>query len=177
VIAASRSAGYNSAMDQIISALSGHQQFTAGFMDSRPRHFGAYNKGMLPSRGAADIAAAVVPQHQADQDIFAALTDLVHGVQQESGSGPGGAAPGAPSPVPRNVLIPVSIVFVVAVLGFFLIARPVRKRRQRELKEAKSAAQGRLDRAQRRGHRPPRGPLHPGQPGSGRRTRRGTERL
>jgi hypothetical protein len=48
VVAASGSAGYTSAMDQIISALSGHQQFTAGFMDSRLKHFGAYNKGMLP---------------------------------------------------------------------------------------------------------------------------------
>ena len=30
---------------------------------------------------------------------------------------------------------------MVAVLGFFFIARPVRQRRQRELKEAKLAAQ------------------------------------
>jgi uncharacterized membrane protein YgcG len=141
VVAASGSAGYNSAMDQIISALSGHQQFTVGFMDSRLRHFGAYNKGMLPSHGAADIAATVVQQHKADQDIFAALTDFVNRVQQESGSGPGGAAPSAPSHVLRNVLIAVSIVFVVVMLGFFLIARPIRKRRQRELQEAKSAAQ------------------------------------
>jgi hypothetical protein len=65
----------------------------------------------------------------------------VHGVQQESGSGPGAAAPGAPSPVLRNVLIAAGIVFVVIMPAFFLIARPVRKRRQRELKEAKSAAQ------------------------------------
>jgi hypothetical protein len=41
VVAASGSAGHNSAMDQVISALSGHQQFTVGFMDSRLRHFGA----------------------------------------------------------------------------------------------------------------------------------------
>jgi uncharacterized membrane protein YgcG len=141
VVAASGSVDYTSAMDQIISALSGHQQFTAGFMDSRLRRFGAYNKGMLPPRGAADIAATAVQQHQADQDIFAALTDFVHGVQQESGSGPGPAAPGAPSPVLRNVLIAAGIVFVVVMPAFFLIARPVRKRRQRELKEAKSAAQ------------------------------------
>jgi hypothetical protein len=141
VVAASGSPGYNSAMDQIISALSGHEQFTAGFMDSRLRHFGAYNKGMLPSHGAADIATTVVQQHQADQDIFAALTDFVNDVQHESGAGPGGAASSPPSHVLRNVLIAVSIVFVVVVLGFVLIARPIRQRRQRELKEAKSAAQ------------------------------------
>ena len=34
-----------------------------------------------------------------------------------------------------------SVVLALAVLGFFLIARPVRQRRQRELKEAKLAAQ------------------------------------
>ena len=35
VVAASSSPGYDSAMNQIISALTGHQQFIAGFMDSR----------------------------------------------------------------------------------------------------------------------------------------------
>jgi preprotein translocase subunit YajC len=141
VVAASGSSGYNSAMRQIISALGGHAQFTVGFMDSRLRHFGAYNKGMLPSRGAADIATRVVEQHQADGNIFAALTDFVTDVQHEAGSGAGGAAVNAPSQLLRNVLIAFSIVLVVGVLGFFLIARPIRKRRQRELNEAKSAAQ------------------------------------
>src|SRR4249919_473803 len=147
VVAASGSPGYNSAMSQIISALSGHPQFTVGFMDSRLRHFGAYNKGMLPSHGAADIATTVVEQHQADRNIFAALTDFVNDVQHQAGSGSGsgsgasGATASAPSHVLRNVLIAFSVIFVVVVLGFFLIARPVRKRRQRELKEAKAAAQ------------------------------------
>jgi hypothetical protein len=141
VVAASGSSGYNSAMNQIISTLSGHEQFTVGFMDSRLRHFGAYSRGMLPSHGAADIATKVVEQHQADQNIFAALTDFVIDVQHEAGSGSGGAAVSAPSHTLRNVLIAFSIVIVLAVLGFFLIARPIRKRRQRELKDAKSAAQ------------------------------------
>jgi len=141
VVAPSGSSGYNSAMNQIISALSGHAQFTVALMDSRLRHFGAYNKGMLPSHGAAGIAARVVEQHQADQNISAALTDFVTDVQSEAGSGSGGAAVNAPSHVLPNVLIASSIVFVLGVLGFFLIARPLRKRRQRELKEAKSAAQ------------------------------------
>jgi uncharacterized membrane protein YgcG len=141
VVAASGSLGYNSAMNQIISALSGHQQFSVGFMDSRLRHFGAYNKGLLPSHGAADIATTVVQQHQADQNIFAVLTDFVNDVQHEAGSGSGGAAPSAPSHMLRNVLIAFSVVFVVVMLGFFLIARPIRQRRQRELEETKSAAQ------------------------------------
>ena len=141
MVAASGSSGYNSAMNPIIGALSGHAQFTVGFMDSRLGHFGAYNKGMLPSHGAADIAARVVEQHQADQNIFAALTDFVNDVQDESGSGSGSAAAGAPSHVLRNVLIAFGIISAIAVLGFFLIAPPIRERRRRELREAKSAAQ------------------------------------
>jgi uncharacterized membrane protein YgcG len=147
VVAASGSSGYNSAMNQIIGALSGHPQFTVGFLDSQQKHFGAYNKGMLPPHGAADIATSVVKQHQSDRDIFAALTDFVTDVQREastgSGSSPGpaGAAAGAPSHTLRNALIIVGVIAVVAALGFFFIARPVRKRRQQELKEAKLAAQ------------------------------------
>jgi uncharacterized membrane protein YgcG len=147
VVAPSGSSGYDSAMNQIISALSGHPQFTVGFLDSRQKHFGAYNKGMLPAGGAADIATSVVKQHQADQDIFAALTDFVTDVQREASSGsgsspgPAGAAASAPSHALRNVLITVGAIAVVAALGFFLIARPIRQRRQRELKDAKLAAQ------------------------------------
>jgi uncharacterized membrane protein YgcG len=96
---------------------------------------------MLPSGGAADIATKVVEQHQADQNIFAALTAFVNNVQHEAGSASGPAAASEPSHVLRNVLIAVSIIFVLVTLGFFLIARPIRRRRQRELKEAKSAAQ------------------------------------
>src|SRR5262252_7271140 len=132
VVAASGSSGYNSAMNQIISALNGHPQFTAGFLDSQHKHFGAYNKGMLPSGGAADIATSVVDQHRADQDIFAALTDFVGDVQDQASPGSGGAAAGAPSHALRNVLITVGAIAVVAALGLFLIARPLRQRRQRE---------------------------------------------
>src|SRR5882757_10515900 len=62
VAAPSGSSGYNSAMRQIVSDLNGHSQFTVGFLDSRLRHFGADNKGMLPSHGAAAIATQVVRQ-------------------------------------------------------------------------------------------------------------------
>ena len=141
VVAASGSAGYNSAMNQIISGLGGHPQFTVGFLDSQLRHFGAYSKGMLPSGGAADIATRVVEQHRADQNVFAALTAFVDDVQHEAGPASGAGADSAPSHVLRNVLITLSIISVLAALGFFLIARPVRNRRRRELKEAKSAAQ------------------------------------
>src|SRR5215813_1244043 len=150
VVAASGSSGYNSAMNQIISALSGHPEFTVGFLDSQHKHFGAYNKGMLPSGGAADIATSVVKQHQSDQDIFAALTDFVTDVQRGastgSGSSPGpaGAAASAPSHTLRNVLIIVGVIAIVAALGIFFIGRPIRKRRQQELKEAKLAAQDNL---------------------------------
>jgi hypothetical protein len=128
-------------MIQIIGALSGHAQFTVGLLDSRRMHFGAYHKGMLPSGGAADIATRVVNQHQADQNISAALMDFVKDVQHDAGSGSGAAAAGAPSHVLRNVLIAVGVIVVLGVLGFFLIARSIPRRRQRELKEAKSAAQ------------------------------------
>ncbi len=117
-------------MNQIIAALNGHKQFTVGFLDSRQNHFGAYNKGMLPSHGAADIATRVVEQHQADQNIFAALTDFVSEVQQEAVPGSQvGSEVSAPSHTLRNVVIAFSVVFVLVVLGFFLIARPIRERR------------------------------------------------
>ncbi len=142
VVAASGSAGYDSTMNQVIGALSGHPQFTVGFLDSRLNHFGAYNKGMLTAGGAAGIATQVVEQHQADQNVFAALTDFVNAVQDQAGSGPGsGAAASAPSDAPRNAAIGLSVVLALAALGFFLIARPIRRRRERELTEAKRAAQ------------------------------------
>jgi uncharacterized membrane protein YgcG len=141
VVAASGSSGYNAAMHQIISGLSGHKQFTVGFLDSRRRHFGAYNKGMLRPHGAADIATSVVEQHQADQNIFAALTDFVNDVQHEAAPGSGGTSVSAPSHVLRNVLITIAVILVLAMLGFFLVARPIRKRQQREVQEVKSAAQ------------------------------------
>jgi uncharacterized membrane protein YgcG len=140
-VGASGSAGYNSAMKEIINALNGHPQFTVGFVDSQAGHFGAYSKEMLPSGGAADIATRVVEQHQADQNVAAALTAFVDNVQHEAGSASGTAAASGPSHVLRDVLIAFSIIFALVALGFFLIARPIRRRRQRELKEMKSAAQ------------------------------------
>jgi len=117
VVAASGSAGYNAAMDQIISALNGHEQFTVGFLDTRQKHFGAYSKGMLPSGDAADIATRVVQEHQSDQNIFAALTDFVKDVQADIGSGSGSAAVSAPSHVLRDVLITVGVILLLALLG------------------------------------------------------------
>jgi uncharacterized membrane protein YgcG len=141
VVAPSGSAGYGSSMNQIISMLSEHPEFTVGFLDSRLKHFGAYNQGMLPSGGAAGIATQVVEQHRADQNVAAALTDFVTDVQDRAGPGAGGAGASTPSHALRNVAIGVSVLLALGVLGFFLIARPVRQRRQRELKEAKLAAQ------------------------------------
>jgi uncharacterized membrane protein YgcG len=145
VVAASGQSGYNAAMGQIVSALGAkNKQFVTGFLDTRLRHFGAYNRGVLPQGAAADIATAVVQEHQADQDIFAALQDFVRQVQQQSGSAPGPAEPGttasAPSHTLRNVLIALGVILLLGI-GGFLIWRPRHMRRQRELSEAKAAAQ------------------------------------
>jgi uncharacterized membrane protein YgcG len=141
VVAASGPSGYNSEMSKIISALGEHGQFAAGFLDSRLRHFGAYNSGLLPAHGAAEIATRVVQQHQPDQNVFAALTAFVADVKQQAGSGPGAAAADASSHALQTVLITAGIILVVAVLGSVAIWRPIRKRRQRELRDAKLAAQ------------------------------------
>src|SRR5215467_14086472 len=134
VVAPSGSSGYNSAMSKIISDLSGHGQFTVGFLDSQRKHFGAYNSGMLPPHGAAAIATRVVQQHQADQNIDAALPDFVTEVRQHAGTG------GSASHTLRNVLIVLGVLVVIGLLGF-VIWRPIRRRRQQELKDAKLAAQ------------------------------------
>ena len=150
VAAPSGSSGYNSAMRQIISDLSGHSQFTVGYLDSRLRHFGAYNQGMLPSHGAASIATQVVQQHQADGNIFAALTGFVNDVQQQAtsgtgtagtGTGSGGSTSSGSSGALTAVLIVAGIIVLLAVLGGLFIWRPIRRRRQQELKDAKAAAQ------------------------------------
>jgi hypothetical protein len=141
VVAPSGSSGYNSAMSKIISDLSGHGQFTVGFLDSQRQHFGADNSGMLPSHGAAAIATRVVQQHQADQNIDAALSDFVTEVQQQAGTGSGEAAGGGASHTLRNVLIVLGVLVLIGLLGFFVIWRPIRRRRQQELKDAKLAAQ------------------------------------
>jgi uncharacterized membrane protein YgcG len=142
VVAPSGSSGYNSAMSKIISDLSGHEQFTVGFLDSsRPEHFGAYNSGMLPPHGAAAIATRVVQQHEADKNIDAALSDFVTDVQQQAGTGSGEAAGGSASHTLRNSLIVLGVIVLLGLLGFFVIWRPIRRRRQQELKDAKLAAQ------------------------------------
>src|SRR5215470_3107872 len=141
VVAPSGPSGYNSAMSKIISDLSGHEQFTVGFLDSRLKHFGADNSGMLPPHGAAAIATQVVQQHEADQNIDAALSDFVTDVQQQAGTGSGEAAGGSASHTLRNVLIVLGVIVLLGLLGFFVIWRPIRRRRQQELKDAKLAAQ------------------------------------
>ena len=141
MVAASGPSGYSSEMSKIISALRGHGQFAVGFLDTRLRHFGAYNSGVLPPHGAAEIATGVVQQHRADQNVFAALTAFVADVKHQAGSGPGAAAANRPSHVLQTVVITLSIILVMAMLGFFAIWRPIRKRRQQELKDAKLAAQ------------------------------------
>jgi uncharacterized membrane protein YgcG len=141
VVAPSGPSGYNSSMNEIIGALNGHDRFTVGFLDTRLRHFGAHSSGMLPAHGAADIATRVVQQHQADQDVFAALTAFVTDVKQQAEPGSGGAAAAPASHTLRNVLITLGIIAVITSVGFFVIGRPIRKRRERELSDAKAAAQ------------------------------------
>lgn len=144
VVAQSGAPGYNSAMNKIIGDLSGHEQFTVGFADSRLLHFGADSKGMLPAGAAGEIATRAVQAHQGGREVFALLTQFVGDVQHEAAAGPdsaGAAGAGGPSHVLRNLLIVLGVILVLGLLGFFLIARPVRDRRRRELREAKSAAQ------------------------------------
>jgi len=141
VVAPSGASGYNSAMNQVLGDLDGQARFTVGFVDSRLMHFGADSREMLPSRTAADIATRAVQENRGDQGVFPALTDFVGDVQREAGPGAGAAAASGPSHVLRDAVIALSIVLALVLLGFFLIARPLRDRRRRELREAKSAAQ------------------------------------
>ena len=143
VVAASGSAGYNAAMRQIISTLGAEKkEFAVGFLDSRLKHFGAGNRGVLPAGAAAHIATTVVQQHQSDQDIFAALQDFARDAQQESQApGSSAAAASPPSHTLRNVLIVIGVILLVVMLGGLFIWRPRRLRKQRELNEAKAAAQ------------------------------------
>lgn len=151
VVAAAGASGYNAAMRQIISGLSGSQdQFVVGFLDSGRRHFGAYNQGVLPPGGAASIATTVVNQHKADGDIFAALREFVQDVKQQAGSSANGNGAGA-APSSHGVsggLIAVGVIILAALGGFFLFLRPRRQRMRRkqeeqkeQLAEAKAAAQ------------------------------------
>jgi hypothetical protein len=151
VVAAAGAGGYNAAMQQLISSLSGSQsQFVVGFLDSGQRHFGADNQGVLPPGGAASIATTVVNQHKADGDIFAALQQFVLDVKQQAGSSVNGNGVGAvpSSPSAHGVsggLVAAGVIILAVLGGFFLFLRPRRQRRQREqaeqLAEAKAAAQ------------------------------------
>jgi hypothetical protein len=141
VVAAAGAGGYDGAMQQLISTLSGRQsQFVVGFLDSGRRHFGAYNQGVLPSGGAASIATAVVNQHKADGNIFAALQKFVQDVRQQAGSPVNGNGVGAaPSPSSSHGisggLIAVGVIILAGLGGFFLFLRPRRQRKQEEQKE------------------------------------------
>jgi hypothetical protein len=141
VVATAGTSGYDAAMQQLISSLSGSQsQFVVGFLDSGQRHFGAYNQGVLPSGGAASIATTVVNQHKADGDIFAALQKFVQDVKQQAGSSVNGNGVGAaPSPSSSHGvsggLIAVGVIMLAALGGFFLFLRPRRQRKQEEQKE------------------------------------------
>src|ERR1051326_8529294 len=105
VVATSGRAGYASAMRQLITDLGGHDEFTVGFLDVRRLHFGAYNRGMLPTGRAAALATIVVHQHQGDGDIFAALTDFVRDVQQGAGSSSGDSGTDSGPPVAVIIVI------------------------------------------------------------------------
>ena len=151
VVAAAGASGYDAAMQQLISSLSGiRSQFVVGFLDSGQRHFGAYNRGMLPSGGAASIATTVVNQHKADGNIFAALQEFVQDVKQQAGSPANGNGTGtAPSAPPAHgvsgALIAVGVIIVAALAGFFLFLRPrrqrLRRQRDEQLAEARAVAQ------------------------------------
>jgi hypothetical protein len=151
VVASAGSNGYNAAMQQLISSLSGsHRQFVVGFLDSGQKHFGAYNQGVLPSGGAAGIATTVVGQHKSDGNIFAALQEFVLDVKQQAGSAASGSGAGAaPSSSSSSGgtagLIAVGVIIAALLGGYFFFLRPRRQRMRREqaeqLAEAKAAAQ------------------------------------
>jgi type II secretory pathway pseudopilin PulG len=134
-------------MRQIIGDLSGHQQFTVGFLDTSRRHFGAASHGMLAPGAAAGLATQAVQQHRTD--IFAGLQQFVSGVKREAsgqsgtvqGSGGGDAGTSGSGSALPAVLIVIGVLAVLGLLGFLLIVRPIRRRRQQELKDAKTAAQ------------------------------------
>jgi len=151
VVAAAGASGYDAAMQQLISSLSGSRnQFVVGFLDSGQRHFGAYNRGVLSSGAAASIATTVVNRHKSDGDIFAALQEFVQDVKQQAGSsvngnGAGAAPSSSSSHGVSGGLIAVAVIILVALGGFFLFLRPRRQRMRRkqeeQLAEAKAAAQ------------------------------------
>jgi len=152
VVAPSGSSGYDPAMRQLIGTLGAkHNQFVVGFLDSRLKHFGAYNRGVVADGVAASVATTVVSQHRADGDIFAALQEFVQKVQQSAatpgtGSGPE-SAPASKSSTsgPPVGLIVLGVLILLGAGGYFFLLRPRRKRKrleqEQQLKEAKLAAQ------------------------------------
>ena len=152
VVAPSGSSGYDPAMRQLISTLGAkHGQFVVGFLDSRLKHFGAYNRGVVADGVAASVATNVVSQHRADGDIFAALQEFVQEIQQSAATpgtkpGPEGAPASQPSASgPPVGLIVLGVIILLAAGGYFFLLRPRNKRKRQEaeqqLKEAKLAAQ------------------------------------
>ena len=148
VVAPSGSSGYDRAMSQLISTLGAkHSQFVVGFLDSRLKHFGAYNRGVVADGVAATVATNVVSQHRADGDIPAALQEFVQQVQQSAatpGSGPGPASQPSASGPPVGLIV-LGVLVVLGAGGYFFLLRPRNKRKRQEqeqqLKEAKLAAQ------------------------------------
>jgi uncharacterized membrane protein YgcG len=152
VVAPSGSSGYDPAMRQLISTLGAkHDQFALGFLDSRLKHFGAYNRGVVAEGVAANVATSVVSQHRADGDIFAALQEFVQQVKQSAatpGTGVGQeSAPASESSAsgPPVALIVLGVLVLLAAGGYFFLLRPRNKRKrleqEQQLQEAKLAAQ------------------------------------
>jgi hypothetical protein len=151
VVAPSGSSGYDPAMRQLISTLGAkHDQFAVGFLDSRLKHFGGYNRGVVADGVAASVATNVVSQHRADGDISAALQGFVQEVQQaatpDAGQGPEGAPVGESSTSGLLVgLIVLGVLVLLGAGGYFFLLRPRNKRKrleqEQQLKEAKLAAQ------------------------------------
>src|SRR6266700_1490954 len=135
-------------MRQLISTLGAkHDQFAVGFLDSRLKHFGAYNRGVVADGVAASVATNVVSKHRADGDIPAAVQE----VQQSAATpgttpGPEGAPASEPSASgPPVGLIVLGVLVLLGAGGYFFLLRPRNKRKRQEqeqqLKEAKLAAQ------------------------------------
>ncbi|HTR90500.1 MAG TPA: hypothetical protein VMI73_02020 [Trebonia sp.] len=152
VVAPSGSSGYDRAMRQLISTLGArHGQFAVGFLDSRLKHFGAYNRGVVADGVAATVATNVVSKHRADGDIPAALQEFVQEVQQSAAApgtrpGPEGVPASQPSASgPPVGLIVLGVLVLLGAGGYFFLLRPRNKRKRQEqeqqLKEAELAAQ------------------------------------
>jgi hypothetical protein len=160
VIASSGPKSYDDAMRQIIGVLDKHNpEYAVGFLDTDGKHFGAYNRGILPERGAASIATRVVKEFAGETDLVLALIDFVTEVHaaviEELAAGaaledtqgvvpdasPGGAPVGIQQPRDRGGLLGFAVVGVVVVATLLAWILPARRRRQRQLADTKSAAQ------------------------------------